>query len=168
MAHCVAVFRKKKMYCSATVRQIGDTFVNGANPHICVTKASALSGAKIHAQLCGQCKMDTHSSASSIVNDAQSSLLPTNVPTDSLPQASSLMHKCKLRHKHRPIDPDSLDFEIELTAIPDDFLRADLYVGNKRHLVFYNISFLQLRSGMLTGLSSQCPVVDYSCLYLKW
>ncbi|KAK2154019.1 hypothetical protein LSH36_279g03049, partial [Paralvinella palmiformis] len=94
-----------------------DTFVSGANPHICVIKASGLSGAKIHAQLHGQCKMDTHSSACSIVNDAPSSLLPTNVPTDSLPQSLSLMRKCnRPRQKHRPIYPDSLDFEIELTA----------------------------------------------------
>ena len=36
---------------TATIKQIGKTFVTEAYPHICVSKASALPGAKIRAQL---------------------------------------------------------------------------------------------------------------------
>ncbi|KAK2147495.1 hypothetical protein LSH36_550g03000 [Paralvinella palmiformis] len=130
----------------ATCRQ--KTRLVSAHNHVFNKKKTLTSGHfGWQSSLHGECKTNTHSSASSIVNDALSSLLPTNVPTDSLPQPSSSMRKCnRLRHKHRPVDPDRLDFEIELSAITDDFLRADLHVGNKRHLVFYNDRLLHLLS----------------------
>jgi hypothetical protein len=43
---------------------------------------------------------------------------------------------CVAREKVRPRDPRDLDFELATDFIPDNFLRDDVKVDNKRHLVF--------------------------------
>ena len=42
----------------------------------------------------------------------------------------------RLRQKLRPKDPTDLDFELEEEHIPDGFLRSDLRVRRRRHLIF--------------------------------
>ena len=42
----------------------------------------------------------------------------------------------RLRQQLRPEDPTDLDFEISEENIPADFLKADVCIRSKRHLVF--------------------------------
>ena len=40
------------------------------------------------------------------------------------------------RQKLRPKDPTNLDFELDENHLPDNFLRADVRVHARRHLIF--------------------------------
>ena len=137
--------QNKSTYCSAVVKQLGDVFEHGPKPHVCVPKASALAGAKVRAQINIQGKSDVISSAANVVQLALGAHLPRNAPTEALPQPSSLARKCnRLRHDSRPHNPETLDFDMDDSALPENFLRADIKVGNRRHLVFYNDQLLDL------------------------
>jgi hypothetical protein len=48
------------------------------------------------------------------------------------------------RQGTRPRHPTDLQFEVQEYAIPDDFLRYDVEVNNRRHLMFATTAQLQL------------------------
>ena len=58
----------------------------------------------------------------------------------SCPALSKPLHLARaanrLRQRLRPDDPKDLDFAIDEDHIPSDFLRADVRVKDRRHLVF--------------------------------
>ena len=119
--------------------------LNPDRNHMSVLKALALAGAKVRAQINIQGKSDVISSAANVVQLALGAHLPRNAPTEALPQPSSLTRKCnRLRHDSRPQNPETLDFHMDDSALPENFLSADIKVGNRRHLVFYNDQLLDL------------------------
>jgi len=130
--------RNKKVYCTAVVKQLDDMFVPGSVEHKCTPNAGAISGAKVRSQIQETAKSDTHSSGSEIVNKAIKANFPPTAPTDSLPQYASLVRGANRRRQgDRPQNPADLDFKVQNSAIPDDFLRGDIKVGQKRHFLFY-------------------------------
>ena len=52
----------------------------------------------------------------------------------------------RFRQALRPDEPRNLDFVIDEQHIPQDFLRADITIGTKRHLVFATERMLDLLS----------------------
>ena len=50
----------------------------------------------------------------------------------------------RLRQKDRPLEPNSLDFELADDFIPKHFLQADIVLDNARHLVFATTEQLSL------------------------
>ena len=48
--------------------------------------------------------------------------------------------------KMRPAEPTDLDFEVNEDHIPDDFLKSDIKVDRRQHLVFATQSMLDLLS----------------------
>ena len=130
-------------YCVATVKQCGEVFTPGPSQHVCLPKASALAASRIRAQLGST--IDQISTASTIVNAALRDHLPTSAPTEALPKMSSLVRMAnKSRQADRPTNPTTLNFNIQQEAIPDDFLKADLQVGQRRHLIFYTATLMSL------------------------
>ena len=102
-----------------------------------------LSASQIRAQLSST--SDPISSASTIVNAALRDNLSPSAPTEALPKMSSLIRMAN-RHRQgdRPINPTTLTFNIQQEAIPEDFLQADLQVGQRRHLIFYTATLMSL------------------------
>ena len=59
-----------------------------------------------------------------------------------------------MRQRLRPADPKDLDFQLMEDCIPEGFFQADVYVKERRHLIFatleqliqlINVSFLALK-----------------------
>ncbi|KAK2167713.1 hypothetical protein LSH36_25g09066 [Paralvinella palmiformis] len=70
---------------------------------------------------------NTRTTGSEIVNKAIKDNFPPTAPTDHLPQHASLVCGAN-RHRQgdRSRNPQDLDFEVQNSAIPDDFLRGDI------------------------------------------
>ena len=70
-----------------------------------------------------------------------------SAPCDALPKPSYIARQAnRLRQRHRPEDPDDLDFALDDTHLPDNFLQADVEARNRRHLVFAVAEQLELLS----------------------
>ena len=65
-------------------------------------------------------------------------------PCPSLPKPENMARAAnRLRQQLRPEDPTDLAFEISEENIPDDFLKADVCIQSKRHLVLPTSQQLQ-------------------------
>lgn len=49
--------------------------------------------------------------------------------------ASLIRYTNRIREKRRPKHPADLNFEWKFDAVPDNFIRPDVVVGNFRHIV---------------------------------
>ena len=137
--------RNKDVYCKATVKQTGDLFEKGTQPHSCTPKAATLPATQVRAQIAKDALSHPFQSASNIVNQALLAHLPNDAPTDALPKIDTLIRQTnKRRQGTRPANPTTLDFDIQHDAIPDGFLQEDIRVGSRRHLLFFTPLMLML------------------------
>ena len=66
-------------------------------------------------------------------------------PCSAIPKVSNLARQAnRKRQKARPAEPTDLDFELDERNIPTNFLKADVRVGSRRHLVFSRGEMLDL------------------------
>ena len=71
----------------------------------------------------------------------------TDAPCSAIPKVCNLARQAnRKRQKTRPNDPTNLEFEIDTRHIPENFLQADVKVGDRRHLVFSTPEMLSLLS----------------------
>ena len=96
--------------------------------------------ARQHALECDRCKLWTHRLCGTGIYIYRIRSRPTAElwrPLDAVPPPSHLERYANYhRQKTRPTDPTSLCFVLNTQYIPDDFVKADVTVGNQRHLVF--------------------------------
>ena len=58
-------------------------------------------------------------------------------PCPALPKPDLLARQAnRLRQRMRPAEPTDLDFHLEEDHIPADFLKGDVEVKDRRHLIF--------------------------------
>jgi hypothetical protein len=137
--------RNAEIYCTAVVTQLGDAFTAGSIPHKCIPKACALQATNVRVQIKTDAKCQAFTHASTIVNSALQIHLPSSAPTESLPQITTLVRQAnKVRQGDRPTDPTTLEFDIKESAIPDNFMRGDIRVGEKRHIIMATGAQLEL------------------------
>lgn len=68
----------------------------------------------------------------------------TTEPIAALPNPSYIARAAnRLRKSSRPKDSTDLEFELNEECLPENFLRADVRAGSKRHLVFATDGQLQ-------------------------
>ena len=68
----------------------------------------------------------------------------TDGPCSTLPKTVNIARAAnRLRQRMRPKDPQDCDFDLQTDAIPEGFLRADVRVKDRRHLVFATDKQLQ-------------------------
>ena len=48
----------------------------------------------------------------------------------------------RLRQRLRPADPKALDFQLSEDCIPEGFFQADVFVKERRHLIFTTVEEL--------------------------
>eukprot|EP00058_Branchiostoma_floridae_P023891 XP_002609381.1 hypothetical protein BRAFLDRAFT_86472 [Branchiostoma floridae] len=83
-------------------------------------------------------------SAHSIVQETLLENVDQSAPNPELPRIANLVRMAnRKREALRPKDPTSVDFEVNYDFIPDGYLRADVWVRGKRHLVFATEQQLQ-------------------------
>jgi len=80
---------------------------------------------------------DVFRSAADIVDEVMRDEVNPNTPLTSFPAPVNLARQanCKQRAA-RPNEPTNLDFEISENRIPPNFLQYDIFVGDRRHLLF--------------------------------
>ena len=79
----------------------------------------------------------------------------TDAPCSAIPKVCNLARQAnRKRQKTHPNEPTNLEFEIDTCHIPENFLQADVKVGDRRHLVFSTPE-------MLSSFTSQNVV--YGC-----
>ena len=108
----------------------------GSNAHNHPPDVGAVSAAKITSKVKARAVADVFKPASAIVEDV---LLEDfdDVPCPSLPRSENIGRAAnRHRQRLRPKDPQDLEFELATDRIPSEFLRADLRVRSRRHLVF--------------------------------
>ena len=82
--------------------------------------------------------------APAIVNEVLPEERIDENPCPSLPKPENMVRAAnRLRQQLRPEDPTDLAFEIAEENIPSDFLKADVCIRSKRHLVFATSQQLQ-------------------------
>ncbi|XP_067056059.1 uncharacterized protein [Acropora muricata] len=115
--------RPKGNYCRATVKERNAQFTTGKQSHNHPPVAGAITATKILTAVKEQ------------------------APCDALPKPGYIARRAnRLRQRHRPEDPVDLDFVLDETHLPDDFLQADVEARNRRHLVFAVAEQLELLS----------------------
>ena len=79
---------------------------------------------------------DVFKSAAEIAEDVVRKRVTPSAPCPALPSIGNLARAAnRNRHGTRPRHPTDLTFDIQQDHVPEDFLRADIQVGTRRHLL---------------------------------
>jgi len=139
--------RNKNVHCRATVRQSGDTFVRGPQPHIHDSVLGADIATKLKVAVKQTAAAEVFTSAAEIVNRVvrENGLIGNKKPCPALPKPHYLArqanrHRQQLRHA----EPHDLDFDLNEDVLPSNFFRGSVWVGEKRHILFATDNMLNL------------------------
>ena len=109
------------------------------------SECAALPAERIQVQIRKNSNSETFTPASSVVNDALQANETLGAPNEAIPHISSLVRQTnRTRQKNRPPNPTDLNFTIQDTAIPTNFLHGDVKLNNQRHIMFYTDNQLDL------------------------
>lgn len=78
---------------------------------------------------------DVFKSARSIVDDARQAVGPGD-GVGYINDDHVIRRANRARERNRPDEPKDMDFELDQAAMPDGFLRGDIRVEDRRHLIF--------------------------------
>ena len=133
--------RNNSVICPAKITQRGSMSTRSSNEHNHPANPVVYLKTKLRANITTKAKSDIFVSAAEIVEDA---LLPySSLP--GLPNVANLTRTAnRARQSIRPEDPVDLDFEINSDYIPDNFLREDVKVDGRRHLIFATNNMLNI------------------------
>ena len=145
--HCSV--RNALVKCKARVKEQDGIFYPNVAEHSHPASIGTTEVAQIRSSIRNQGSKKPFTSASQIVESVMRDVLDSEAPCPGMPQPSALVRATnRQRAKSRPTHPQTLDFQINLNAIPDDFLLADVNVsctsGDKRHLIFSTDKQLEL------------------------
>ena len=132
--HCS--FRGKSNHCPASVIQRPEGFTIKVE-HNHTGEVGLPETAKLTAAIKRKATDDLFRSASAIVDEVllqgmeNAAALPTLARPEYLARAAN-----RCRQSKRPRDPVDLDFTMDESSIPGEFLRADIETHGKRHLIF--------------------------------
>ncbi len=91
--------------------------------------------------------LDLFKPAGAIVEATVASAVLRETPLPNLPPLPELQRIAnRKRCKIRPSEPTNIDFDVDESFIPADFLRADIRCGRSRHLIFATEQMLALLS----------------------
>ena len=122
--------------CSATVRQTGDSFSRGPQPHNHAGQPGAAATTRIQVAVKEQATKAIFEPALSIVESAILKETEEHGVGPNLPKPTNLTRLANYnREKLRPDEPVDLEFDYNGDYVPD-FLVGDITVNGKRHLMF--------------------------------
>ncbi|KAI0227997.1 hypothetical protein LSAT2_021485 [Lamellibrachia satsuma] len=133
--------RSKQITCRATITQRRDTFSAGRALHNHPPNEGCIGQVEIVTQVKRNAKEHMFAAAASLVEEAYRQA-PVGT---SLPNPDNLARRAnRLRAAVRPRHPDDLDFLLNEDFVPDSFLRGDIRVDDRRHLLFASDRMLEL------------------------
>lgn len=133
--------RSADVKCPAMVRQTGDTFTAGRQPHI----HAGVSGAAVKARIVRDVKRAARRNPfTSAYTIAEKAVL--NVP--SVPNQRPVSYLGRIgnysRQADRPHHPSDLTFDVNMEHVPSELHLLDVSVGPKRHLVLFTDQQMRL------------------------
>ncbi|KAJ8309881.1 hypothetical protein KUTeg_011746, partial [Tegillarca granosa] len=139
--------RSKTNRCPATVIQKGESFQTGRHQHNHNSNPGAITNLKIVSQVKTAAITNVLRSSLDIVQEALVNNSDLSAPSGSQPNIHNLQRITnRQREKTRPAEPQDLDFEINYYYLPDNFVRKDVRVGSKRHIILATDQQLELLS----------------------
>ncbi|XP_019620893.1 PREDICTED: uncharacterized protein LOC109467390 [Branchiostoma belcheri] len=135
--HWRCAVRNKNIVCPATVVQTGDVFQPGLPDHLHPAHQDAEIRAKITSEIREKAQQQIFEPASNLVDE----VMETNADNPGLPSHAALIRRVnRAKSKHRPAEPQDLDFELDEEYIQEDFLVRDIDVStattSARHILF--------------------------------
>ena len=152
--------RPKHNPCQAVITQRNGDFVKSKLLHNHPPATGSAIATRVSVEVKELAVKDLFKSASAIVDDVLLQEMG-NSPCQSLPKPDHLARTAnRQRQKLRPTEPKDLRFELDAAHIPADFLRADVTVRERRHLIFattQQIEYLiKAKSWYLDGTFKLC------------
>ncbi|XP_063053962.1 uncharacterized protein LOC134448133 [Engraulis encrasicolus] len=143
------VCSKKRLQCRATVKQVGEDYTLGTQDHNHPSNPEKVATAKARALVKEAAMTDFVKGAGKLAEEALDLLnkdepLP-DVCRDSLARAAN-----RARATLRPKHPADLAFQLDMGHIPNGFLRRDIQLEGRRHLIFATDHQLTVLSDALT------------------
>ncbi|KAI8506947.1 hypothetical protein Bbelb_153860 [Branchiostoma belcheri] len=135
--HWRCAVRNKNVVCPATVVQTGDVFQSGLPDHLHPAHQDAEIRAKITSEIREKAQQQIFEPASNLVDE----VMEANADNPGLPSHAALIRRVNRdKSKHRPAEPQDLDFELDEEYIQEDFLVRDIDVStattSARHILF--------------------------------
>ncbi|XP_014678820.1 PREDICTED: uncharacterized protein LOC106818648 [Priapulus caudatus] len=130
--------RNKRETCLARVKQNNNdnTFIAGPQPHCHQPVPGASTALKVIADVKRKATRSIFRSAPSIVSEVLAEKCDGG-PIDALPCIDHLARTAnRKRQQMRRPHPRNLDFDIDNTFVADGFMRRDIRVRERRHLLF--------------------------------
>ena len=119
-------------------------FTTSLIPHCHPPVAGAKTMIKLKAAFKHKAQSEKYATTPQIVDEVLNTHLKPSEPCE-LPHPKSLYRTAnRVRQATRPNHPDDLKFELNLDAIPTDFVQADISVHGKRHFLLATSFMLSL------------------------
>ena len=135
--HWRCAVRNKSVKCGMTIKEVNNTFIRGPNEHSHPPEACPGATSKVSKLIKHKAMEDVFRPALEIVEEVMLENIEPTMPTASLPAPINLARQAnRKRQANRPAEPTDLTFEISEDNIPPNFLKFDINVGDRRHLVF--------------------------------
>ena len=136
--------RNSKVKCLVAVTEKCGVFSMSQSTHCHPPVAGASSLTKLKAAFKEKAQSDPFAAAPKLVDEAIDNHLNPTDPCD-LPNPKSLYRTAnRVRQATRPKHPENLKFDLNLDAIPEDFVQADISVRGKRHFLLATSFMLSL------------------------
>lgn len=135
-AYWQCTFRPKGKPCKALVTQKNGRYIKNGTQHNHPPSTGSDTVTKIISRIKKLAAQDLYKPASAIVDEVLLEELG-DAPCSGLPKKEHLSRIAN-RHKEniRPLNPQTLAFELDENSIPEDFLMSDFVVFERRHLIF--------------------------------
>ena len=122
--------------CRATVKQRGDVFTPGPSEHCHPAEPGTTVVHQIRGAVVEHALTNLFQPAGKIVAEVLREKLDTSAPHPSLPKPDHLARTAnRQRQSQHPTEPADLDFTVDMDYVGDNFIQADICVGDKRHIV---------------------------------
>ncbi|XP_069163140.1 uncharacterized protein [Procambarus clarkii] len=140
--------RNKTIKCHASVKQHGNTFRMGKQPHIHPPESGLVTKVKMHLKVKETSKRSDNvfRSAASMAEEVAIEIA-TSQPNSVLPTLANVVRLAnRVRKSHRPAEPIDLNFDLALHSLPQGFFKKDIRIENQRHMIFATDQQLDLLS----------------------
>lgn len=131
--------------CRATVKESGGSFTISQISHKHDPETGTAVACKVVKKIKEIVVTDVFRPASAIVENVLLETLEIDRPCSALPKVNFMARNAnRYRQRLRPEEPRDLDLELKEDCLPDGFLRGDVRVKDRRHLIFATKEQLKL------------------------